>query len=551
VPVWDRWDQTNDSGNLVLQLKSGDVPIEGRILNLEGQPVNGAMVRLHHVSDQAKPLNSLGIEGGDLSYLSRQSRPLLPGFVASGGGWIETDPQGKFRIAGVGADRTAVLQIRGPGLAISEIEVATRPQEIESRAFQSYLEVRRTVYGAKFDYTIEPGRVIEGTVRDADTHEPMAGVTVAPSQWTKLAQSVTDAKGHYRIEGLRRKGVFKITAIPRDDQCYFMQDARLADADSAAATTNDFDLHRGVWITGKVTNAATGEPVEGTRINFLPYLSNPYVQKLPEFRHPVSNLEIPGDETRYVSNADGTYRVVAAPGPAIVSAWCVTQSFRHGTGSEAIKGPISKNGGNFDTYGPWASKNHPTAMKEVDIAPDVKQDTRLDFQLDPGISIHLKVVDPQGNPLVGVAASGDRPGFGMDYKKSATFDAIAFAPDERRTLWFWDMPQRLAKTITLKASDAPGGSLPVTLEPLATLTGRLIGPDGLPMANAMVQWAYDSPGAGTDSEGRFKLLVVSGRQPYHLSGIKGRQEFDTDANKIAIKAGETKDLGDVHYKENR
>ncbi|HEX4793617.1 MAG TPA: hypothetical protein VH370_07495, partial [Humisphaera sp.] len=78
--------------------------------------------------------------------------------------------------------------------------------------------------------------------------------------------------------------------------------------------------------------------------------------------------------------------------------------------------------------------------------------------------------------------------------------------------------------------------------------GRLLGPDGQPFANALIQVAYDSPPAGTDAEGRFTLMVPPGRE-FHMGGVKGRQEFDTDVNKLKIVPGEIKDLGDVHYKE--
>ncbi|HEX4792666.1 MAG TPA: hypothetical protein VH370_02680 [Humisphaera sp.] len=546
APAWDQWDQTDSSGNLVLQLTAEDVPIEGRIVDLEGRPVKGAMIKLQRISTEAKPLNALDITGEELSYLARPSRPQLPGFVVTGNRPIQTDEQGKFTITGIGKDRTAVLQVRGDGLAISELEVVTRKQETDSRSFQNYIEVRKTVYGASFEFVIEPGRVVEGTVRDAQTKQPLAGVTVQPSQWTRIAKSITDASGHYRIEGLRRKGVEKISAIPNDEQCYFMRDATLPNTEGSAPTTIDFELHRGTWITGKVTNAVTGEPVEGTRINYLPYVTNLYVDKLPEFH---GHYAIPGPETRYVSDAKGMYRVVTAPGQAIVSAWCVSQSFRCGTGADKIKAPINPNGNHFDTYRPYPSKRNPSAMKDVEIADNVQNDTRVDFELDPGITIHIKVVDPQSNPLVGVAVYKDHPGFSMDYKKTAMFDAVAFGPDEQRDIIMWYMPRRLGKVLRLKPADAPNGELTVMLEPLATMTGRLLGNDGFPMAHALVLASYDTPGTGTDADGRFKLTVLPGGRSYQITGSQGRDEFNTDAEHITIKAGETKDLGDVRYKK--
>src|SRR5207249_3225816 len=104
----------------------------GRILDLEGRPIVGATVLLHHVSDQAPPLLSLGIEGYAAPPAGRPALPLLPGFVVSGEWSVHTDADGRFRIAGIGKERTATLQVSGEGIARSSIQVVTRLQAIES-----------------------------------------------------------------------------------------------------------------------------------------------------------------------------------------------------------------------------------------------------------------------------------------------------------------------------------------------------------------------------------------------------------------------------------
>ncbi|HEX4792480.1 MAG TPA: carboxypeptidase-like regulatory domain-containing protein, partial [Humisphaera sp.] len=432
-PAWERWENIDPTADLVLHLVPDDVPIDGRILDLEGRPVKGAAVRIRQISQQAVPLQSLSIDGSfDLSYMTKVSALPLAGYVVYAKP-VTTDDAGRFRLAGLGHDRTVSLEVTGPGIAFSEMNVVTRRQPTESRDFQAFIQVRRTVYGSSFEFNAEPDRVIVGTVRDAQTGKPLEGVKIQPDNGSlgrpnPGVQAISDHLGHYRLEGLFKRKRLVITAFPTDDQCYYMRDIPVPESEGFAPTTMDFELHQGIWITGKVTDLATGQPVADTRINYLPYISNGYVSKLPEFhRAPPAFPRIPGVQSRYNTKADGTYRIVGAPGPAIITAWATRASYRMGYGSDQIKCPKNPNGGHFDTYDPWPSKNHPNAMKEIDIAENAK-DASLDLELDPGINIHVTVVDLDGHPLTNYYCGGIR--------KAAEFDVKAFRPDEHRTLWF-------------------------------------------------------------------------------------------------------------------
>ena len=97
----------------------------------------------------------------------------------------------------------------------------------------------------------------------------------------------------------------------------------------------------GVMITGTITDKATGKPVAGARLHYLPFLENTFVQALPEFDKD-GNVE--GFQHRYVTGADGTYKLVGMPGRAIVGVDGDGKvPYRSGAGSEAIKG-LDKNG---------------------------------------------------------------------------------------------------------------------------------------------------------------------------------------------------------------
>ena len=99
----------------------------------------------------------------------------------------------------------------------------------------------------------------------------------------------------------------------------------------------DIELHRGIWITGKVGDKKTGQPIKDVSLHYLPFLENKFAQATPEFGPNRSVLVIHQD--RYKTKSDGTYRLVGLPGHAIVGvAPSDRVPYRFGYGAEAIKG---------------------------------------------------------------------------------------------------------------------------------------------------------------------------------------------------------------------
>ena len=71
------------------------------------------------------------------------------------------------------------------------------------------------VYGPSFEHIADRNRVIEGTVREAGTGKPIAGVTLqADGHPTFSNLPVTDARGRYRFLGLRKSPVYTLWFAP-------------------------------------------------------------------------------------------------------------------------------------------------------------------------------------------------------------------------------------------------------------------------------------------------------------------------------------------------
>ena len=129
----------------------------------------------------------------------------------------------------------------------------------------------QTIYGADFIYTAGPGRPVEGVVRDAKTGAPREGVTVVSERFAgsdygeiRTLKDITDREGSYRLVGFARGSGNRLVAVPGEDRPYFQRVVPVGDPPGIGAVVVDVELHRGIWITGKVTDKASGEPVTAT-----------------------------------------------------------------------------------------------------------------------------------------------------------------------------------------------------------------------------------------------------------------------------------------------
>ncbi|MGH7139288.1 MAG: M56 family metallopeptidase [Pirellulales bacterium] len=352
--------ESSPKSELTLHLVPDDVPVAGRVLDLEGRPVAGARVSLLDIkSSKGDDLSGWldSIKRGEVNWAAaRHLESLLPEYEAPGALAVVTDAAGRYRVNGIGRERVAMLRFTGPTIAYTEIDVVTRrvkPFQMLTRAFD---KGTRPVYGADLDLTASPTQPIIGTVRDADSGQPLAGVTVANNNWlpgvvgSRLVRATTDKSGRYRLEGLPKTSGIELLAVPNDDRPFFMQEAAVPESPTLDPVTVDFDLHRGIWITGRVTDKATGEPA-AARVRYFPFLTNEFAHKrTPEFGKDVLPKMVHGAMyERYTTRPDGAYRLVGLPGRAIVGAESPSLPYRVGVGANTIsEGPDQY--GHFPAY---------------------------------------------------------------------------------------------------------------------------------------------------------------------------------------------------------
>jgi hypothetical protein len=121
--------------------------------------------------------------------------------------------------------------------------------------------------------------------------------------------------------------------------------------------------------------------------------------------------------------------------------------------------------------------------------------------------------------------------------------------NEEREVAFFHESKHLAGIV--KVSGHAKGPLTVKLEPCGIVRGRLVTEDRKPQPDVLLQVAAGVlPNAQfqTDKDGCFRIEGLAPGAAYTLDVVKNGKSAGRVFTGLAIKAGETKDLGDIQVK---
>jgi RNA polymerase sigma factor (sigma-70 family) len=545
-------DPLRSSGDLALQLTRDDVPVRGRILDLQGKPLAGVTVRVTHLcvpkagdlspwleALQANPQDGYPVEAQFLERLA------FPDSVAPFPTMV-TDAEGRFELTGVGRERVVEILLQGPTIALARVSVRTRPgQAIVATTFARNPEGGKlTYYGATFDHAAAPARPIVGIVRDRDTGKPLAGVTVQSDKFAGVnvsgdssLQAVTDKDGRYRLTGMPKGVGNAIKAAPAPGQPYFQALREVEDGPGLEPVTVDFSLKRGVLVKGRVLDKATGRPV---------FANVAYVVFADNLRRTAA----PGFTTDHYlqTGEDGSFQLVAFPGRGLLMARGWSNHYRMGVGADAIAGKDER--GLFHTE-PYLQESD-TFHRYVEINPaEGAESITCDLSLDPGRMPRGTVVGPDGKALTGAQALGlTAYGHSRNWTRTpldgADFTVYGLGDGEGREVLFLHAEKKLAGALRVRGDDR--GPLTATLEPWGAVTGRLVTAEGKPQAGVLLRiagWMLPGNGLQTDSDGRFRVEGLAPGGSYTLDAVQKGQPAGHVFSDLTAKAGETRDLGDI------
>jgi beta-lactamase regulating signal transducer with metallopeptidase domain len=558
-----RWNEVDAAKPVNLKLVP-DVPVQGRLVDLEGRPLAGATVEIEGIygrsSDEIRRYVKTVRAG---LYGERELTKTIPPDDRPP---VLTDAEGRFRIAGVGKDRRLRLVFRGETIAYSELTVLTQDiQPMEERVWSdtSLTETRRVV-GPTFTFSVPPTRAIAGIVRDARDRKPLAGVRITSDKFPgtqisriRTVSTKTDREGRFRLVGMP-KGSGSVIDVFADGQPFFPRRIKVPDKVGGEPISLDVDLHRGIWITGRVTDKLDGSP-QMARIAYYPLRTNTYAAQLSEF----VDRELPdgpGNDAESASGENGTYRILGVPGPALMSAWCMSGDYRMGVGFDELKTVKPDRRGNlmfavFSNGLPAPSRKWPNVVKEVTF-PAEPQAAVCDLTLDPGESLEISVLDADGKPATRYEVLGRTPRRRYEPPlHPSQFRVVGLAPGEKRIVLIHDAARHIGKALTIEFGPQTPRSMTVRLERCATIAGRGVDGDGVPVGGIRLEpivWPVENyavwlPGATAGADGRFRYEGILPGVDYQINVTTGFRPTVV-RKRLSVKPGETIDLGDVNVK---
>jgi RNA polymerase sigma factor (sigma-70 family) len=560
------------SSDVTLRLVKDDVPIRGRILNLEGKPLAGVRIQVRSI--KAPPGGSLTpwldtvkkratADGMTLEYQN------LPMFHAGELSRLlpisATGSDGSFTLKGIGRERAVALLIEGPTIETREINVLTRSgaAPLTLPWYRDAPELGTlTYYPPRFDHAAAPCRPVSGLVRDQATGKPIAGAIVRCERGVGnpfySIQATTDAAGRYRLTGLPvgqgQRGLDTLVAGPPEGQPYLSVQKRISGGGRLEPATVDFDLRRGLWIEGRVIDPSTGEGVEAS-LGYFAFLDDRAAVN-------VRSLYL---RDWLKTDPQGRFRFVGAPVRALLGARVSGEKANHyciGVGADKIEGSQRF----FGLKGPrglmFPTVPYSAVAWNHDVLAEIKPDkgaekVKCDLVLEPGQRQKVRVKGPDGKPLAGSRVAGQfaRESFAAPVE-AAEITVYGLPPGESRIVMFQHEGKKLSGLLQLKK--ARPGLIEVKLQPAAAVSGRLVDTEGRPMRHAELKIYYqrdDEPNRlndhwpsqmTTDAEGRFRVgnLVAGTRYLAHVR-LKGKMYPGDVFRDLVPKVGESRDLGDV------
>jgi RNA polymerase sigma factor (sigma-70 family) len=553
-----------------------DVPIAGRILDLEGRPIKGAAVKV--LRAQTTPAEDLTpvfqAWQGDAeraTHLLTRSLP-LPGW---GGVPTEltTDADGRFRITGVGRERMVVLKVEGETIehktlhvftrAGADVAALTRPDSSKQMPGMPR-RAPATAYGPTFEHPAQPCKPIVGVVRDRATGKPLAGVGISGSAanhyWEDYASAQTDAEGRFRLVGVAKAAHYRVNAYAGTP--YLPSEHQVGDSEGLQPLTVDFEVVRGVQVKGRITDRETGKPVF-CALWYFPLADNKFFKDLPGkewYQHVSQGLR---------TDRDGNFSLIALPGSGVIKVRAEDEAM--GLYTEAVLDPAHRSRAYGDEGDGGMGQSFLSAGGSIEsltghhayrlIEPPQASDTlTCDITLDRGKKVTGTVVGPNDKPLAGATVVGLTAfGGGPVPLKDASFTAQTLNPARPRTIAFLQKERKLAGVAVLRGDEK--GPVTVKLEPWSAVAGRALDEEGNPLADAdfqvyyhanMIRWMFESgrEKIKTDRDGRFRVEGLFPGVPFGIGfAKKGKFHTASDAYlKLSVKPGQTNDLGDVKTK---
>jgi hypothetical protein len=297
----------------------------------------------------------------------------------------------------------------------------------------------------------------------------------------------------------------------------------------------DIRMKRGVWVTGRIIDKATGKPASG-QVDYFVYTDNPHLQDYPNFRWSMIGP--------HFAFKDGTFRLVAFPGPGVLAARGDADRYVRAAGVESFKHKRPENG-MLASHPHYVVPVNYHTLAEINPAPGTRSLSH-DLTLESGRTLSVTVLGPDGKPLPGTHIAGLKDiGYWQSTRADASTHTIeSLKPGKPRVLTFIHQSQRLAGELVLQGDETAPQK--IAIQPWGVLTGRVVSADGEPRGDAEIHGIVLPQGyPKLDKDGRFKIEGLIPGKTYTLELLKDYTLRGIVAKDVKVGRGEAKDLGDL------
>jgi RNA polymerase sigma factor (sigma-70 family) len=537
-----------------LKLVADDVPVRGRVIDLQGRPVAGVRIRVQHIEDEARRI---------------MWQPTWKGLTNG----LTTDNDGRFLLRGFGRDRNVLLHVNGPTIEHKLVGVSTRK-----------FVNGKPVDHADVEVVAGPCKPIEGVVRAKDSSKPLAGAWVYGGDFggtvngdnLRGIRTITDVEGKFRLEGMSKADRYHLTIFPRNDQPYVMTETILAGSQGLEPIRTEVSLVRGVMVRCRLIDKGIRRPMLGM-VTYAPYDENPL------FDQDIYNQFF----TRtYSADENGVYTLVALPGPGIVKVITAGGQFLQANvrPDDVEKYPLL---GARQSMAHMAVSSLCLGYRMID--PKVGDEpAAFDIELDPGRTIRGSLTDSQGRPIpdfnaYGILGRSHEDSFRLSVNNGG-FVVTGLDPDRKqeRVILFSDKTRGLAGHLVLRGDET--GPLSVPIGRSGTLIGRLVDANDSPLRDTVLRLRVKAlpaarlitgssatsatdhtdwlPPIHTDSDGQFRINGLACSLDHELVRIVTNGDGKTNEvvimpslgdrpGRLNLESGEVRVLGTIRVPADR
>ena len=445
--------RTQSAANVEIQLEKPTI-ISGRIMNTAGEPIQNAEVQLKGFLRDS--LIILGLENHSILNLI----PIPP---------VKSDVNGIFIFRRLPQGRMAALSVQRQGYARErQAAVLTGTKGLE--------------------FKLDREAQIEGHLSYVESSAPVESATISVESIHPTAgggRASVDVNGHYVVRNLP-PGTYNVHLQEGPAGWTVAANAVVKVGEGQTASKVDMTLVRVGYVTGRVTNRGTNEPIANYNISMYDA-----ARPAPQNR----SHSVQTDES-------GTYRFSAAPGPGLVF---------------------------FSSPQGYQDVEH--ANKHVNVVEG--ETVVVDFQFSKGTPSIFRTLTETGDPVTGARIT-DSFGGRRDYGISNEHGEL--------TIHGLRLGQRLALSaeqseLKLRGSARvefqPGASIEIRMKPfkLVKVSGRVVNSSGEPIPSARIHRHRLDPlrhtvivsGVGvTNGDGRFpEVGLIVGVQYVITAKAKG------------------------------